>query len=132
VIGGPPIPYPRAQAPAATYVPPRLPSPRAAAPKLLARGQNDDAAPAIRIPTPEELGIGTAKLIGGDEPLDWNMVERRLDAAGVTGYQVEKVAGGFRFTCQLSAGAVTGRGASKAEAVRNALGQLSRQSASAK
>lgn len=126
MIGGPPISTPRAQAPAMTYVPPRLPSPRDGAPKVLVRGQNDDAPIAIRIPTPEELGIGTAKLVAGDEPLDWNMVERRLDAAGVSGFQVEKTTSGFRFTCQLPTGAVTGRGASKAEAVRNALAQLIR------
>ena len=126
MIGGPPISMPRAQAPVMTYVPPRLPSPRDAAPKVLARGQSDDAPAAIRIPTPEELGIGTARLVSGDEAIDWNMVERRLDAAGVTGFQVEKTTSGFRFTCQLGSGAVTGRGASKAEAVRNALAQLTR------
>jgi len=107
-----------------TYVPPRLPSPRDAAPKLLARGQNDDAPPAIRIPTPEELGIGTARLGNGDETLDWNVVERRLDASGATGYQVEKTSAGYRFTCQLPSGAVTGRGATKPQAVRQALAQL--------
>ena len=112
--------------PAQAYVPPRLPSTRDAAPKLLARGKSDDTPPAVRIPTPEELGLGTAKLVSGGEPVDWSMVERRLDAAGATGYQVEKTATGFRFTCQLSAGAVTGRGASKGEAVRNALAQLKR------
>jgi hypothetical protein len=108
-----------------TYVPPRLPSPLDGKPKMLARGQNDDGPPAVRIPTPEELGIGT-KLVRDDAPLDWNMVERRLDAAGVTGFQVEKTDTGFRFTCQLPSGAVTGRGGSKAEAVRNALAQLTR------
>lgn len=109
-----------------TYVPPRLPSSRDAAPKVVARGQNSDAPPAIRIPTPEELGIGTARLVSGGEALDWNMVERRLDAAGVTGFQVEQTTSGYRFTCQLPTGALTGRGASKAEAVRNALAQLTR------
>jgi hypothetical protein len=112
--------------PVHTYVPPRLPSPRDAAPKVLARGQSDDAPPAIRIPTPEELGIGTARLGNGDETLDWNVVERRLDAAGVTGFQVEKTTNGFRFTCRSASGAVTGRGGSKAEAVRSALAQLTR------
>ena len=52
------------------------------------------------------------------------MVEHRLDAAGVTGFQVEKTATGFRFTCQLPSGAVAGRGATRGEAVRNALAQL--------
>jgi hypothetical protein len=103
-----------------------LPSVRDQAPKLVARGQTDDRPPAVRIPTPEELGIGGTKLVVGDEPVDWSMVERRLDAAGVTGFQVEKTANGYRFTCQLASGVVTGRGASKGEAVRNALSQLSR------
>jgi hypothetical protein len=66
----------------------------------VARGQSDDRPPAVRIPTPEELGLGTAKLVAGDEPVDWSMVERRLDAAGVTGFQVEKTTAGYRFTCQ--------------------------------
>lgn len=126
MIGGPPIPMARAPMPAQTYVPPRLESPRASAPKLVARGQSDDAPPAIRIPTPEELGLGTGRLVTGDEPLDWSMVEKKLDAAGATGYQVEKTGTGFRFTCQLPSGAVTGRGATKGEAVRNTLAQLAR------
>lgn len=112
--------------PVQTYLPPRLPSPRDAAPKLLARGQSDDRPLSIRIPTPEELGIGAKKLVAGDEPVDWAMVERKLDAAGLTGFQIEKTTTGFRFTCQLPSGAVTGRGATKGEAVRNALGQLPR------
>ena len=123
-IGGPPIPAPVAQAPA--YVPPRLPSTRDRGPNMVARGKSDDRTPALRIPTPDELGIGTAKLAGGDEPVDWNLVERRLDAAGVTAFQVEKTGVGFRFTCLLASGAVSGRGATKGEAVRNALAQLTR------
>jgi hypothetical protein len=126
MIGGPPIPAPGAQPPVHAYVPPRLPSVRDRAPNLVARGQSDDRPPAVRIPTPEELGLGTAKLVAGDEPVDWSMVERRLDAAGVTGFQVEKTTAGYRFTCQLPAGAVAGRGATKGEAVRSALAQLTR------
>jgi len=126
MIGGPPVPTPGAQAPTLAYVPPRLPSARDGTPKLLARGQSDDRPPAVRIPTPEELGLGAARPVAGDEPVDWSMVERRLDAAGVTGFQVEKTTTGFRFTCQLASGAVTGRGATKGEAVRNALAQLAR------
>lgn len=114
----------RAAAPA--YVPPRLASPRDRAPTVVARGQNNDAPPAVRIPTPEELGLGTTRSVGVPESLDWSMVERRLEAIGATGYQVEKTGTGFRFTCQLPAGAVTGRGASKGEAVRNAMAQLSK------
>jgi hypothetical protein len=128
MIGGPPIQapmqYPVAEAPA--YVPPRLPSVRDKAPTMVARGQMADRPAALRIPTPEELGIGRTTLVAGDEAVDWSMVERKLDAAGVTGFQVEKTTGGYRFTCQLPSGVVNGRGASKGEAVRNALAQLSR------
>jgi hypothetical protein len=112
------------QQPAQAYVPPRLPSPRDHAPAMVARGQKDEAAPAVRIPAPEELGIGTQKIVHGDGPLDWAMVERKLDRSGVTGFQIEKTEAGYRFTCQLPTGPVTGRGATKAEAVRSALVQL--------
>lgn len=118
---------PQSAAPA--YVPPKLPSTRAmsAQAKPVVRAQSDeDAPPAIRIPTPEELGLSRPKVVPGDDPVDWALVERRLDAAGVTGYQVEKTSAGYRFTCQLSSGAVTGRGATKPEAVRQALAQLTR------
>jgi hypothetical protein len=64
--------------------------------------------------------------VSGDEPLDWSMVERRLDAAGATGFLVEKTTTGFRFTCQVPAGPITGRGTTRPEAVRNALAQLAK------
>jgi hypothetical protein len=107
-------------------VPPKLPTTRSAGakPATVVRGQKDDTPPAVRIPTPEELGIG--KPAADAEPLDWAMVERKLDAIGATGYQMEKTADGFRFTCTLASGPVAGRGATKGEAVRNALAQLSR------
>lgn len=126
MIGSSPIPIQRAVAPVQAYVPPRLESPRTAAPKLLVRGQNDDASPAVRIPTPEELGLATNKVVSGDESIDWTMVERRLDVVGATGHQIEKIATGFRFTCQLPSGPVSGRGATKGEAVRSTLAQLPR------
>ena len=73
------------------------------------RAQMDDTPPAVRIPTPEELGISRVKVATTDEPLDWSMVERKLDAVGATGYQMEKTPDGFRFTCKLSFGPVAGR-----------------------
>jgi hypothetical protein len=124
-IGGPPIPTsPQTRL---AYVPPKLPSTQATPARPVVRAQSDDTAPAtIRIPTPEELGLARPTVMTGDEPLDWTTVERRLDAAGATGYQVEKTTTGYRFTCQLPSGAVTGRGATKPEAVRQALAQLKR------
>jgi hypothetical protein len=65
-------------------------------------------------------------LVAGDEPVDWTMVERRLDAAGVTGFQLDRTTNGFRFTCRLASSAVTGSGTTKGEAVRDALTQLPR------
>jgi hypothetical protein len=110
---------------AQAYVPPKLPSTRAAQAKPIVRAQSDDSAPAtIRIPTPEELGLARPAAAATDDPLDWTLVERRLDAAGATGYQVERTTAGYRFTCQLPSGAVSGRGATKPDAVRQALAQL--------
>jgi hypothetical protein len=124
MVGGQPISMPYAQAPAPTYIPPRLESPRAPAP-LLARGQKDSTPPAVRIPTPEELGVATSKVVSSEE-VDWSMVERRIKAIGATGYSVDKTADGFRFICQLPTGPVSGRGTTKADAVRSVLAQLPR------
>jgi hypothetical protein len=112
---------PRSPSAALAYVPPKLQSTRAAAPQPTTRGQSNEETPTVvRIPTPEELGIGRP-----DESFDWSVVERKLDAAGATGFQVERTTTGYRFTCQVPSGPVTGRGATKPEAVRNALAQLS-------
>ena len=120
--GGPPAYAPRSQAPA--YVPPKLKPVRTDA-KPLVRAQNEDDGPSpIRIPTPEELGLGGEK--AAEETVDWDTIERMLDAAGATGFQVERTSSGYRFTCRVPAGPVTGRGATKPEAVRNALAQLGR------
>lgn len=118
------MPQMQMQQPAQTYIPPRLPSSRDTAPKMVARGQKDESAPAVRIPSPEELGMATMKIVHGNEPLDWSMVERKLDRSGVTGFQLDKTDTGFRFTCKLATGSVAGRGATKGEAVRTALAQL--------
>jgi hypothetical protein len=107
-------------------VPPKLQSPRdsGARPQPVIRAQSDDALPAVRIPTPDELGIGASMTVVGDEPLDWSMVERTLDACGVSTYQMDKTASGYAFTCKAPGGSVTGRGATRAVAVRQALAQL--------
>jgi hypothetical protein len=104
------------------YVPPRLPSPLASnQSRPVIRAQNDDAPPAVRIPTPEELGLGKRLT---EESLDWSTVERMLDSAGVTSYQMERTATGFKFTCKLASRSVAGVGPSKAEAVRQVLDQI--------
>ncbi len=109
-----------------SYVPPRLPSPIAkrTPSEPIVRAQIADAKPPLRIPTPEELGIGSPHAISADTPLDWNMVERKLDSAGVTSYQMERTGTGFRFTCKLATRLVAGSGSNRNEAVRNTLDQL--------
>jgi hypothetical protein len=101
-------------------MPPKLPSGVAARPvKPIVRGQEPDAL-GIRIPTPEELGVDS-KLAKSDSPIDWSMVERRLDSLGATSFQLEKTATGFQFSCRLPLRTIVGRGATKGEAVRHAL-----------
>lgn len=78
----------------------------------------NDVAP-VHIPSPEELGLNRRAVT--DEPVDWTMVERKLDSLGAKSFHLEKTAAGFRFDCDLPSGKVTGLGTSKGEAVRNAL-----------
>ncbi|MSR53707.1 MAG: hypothetical protein EXS09_10525 [Gemmataceae bacterium] len=63
--------------------------------------------------------------VTADDPIDWSMVERRMDQLGVTGYQMQKAADGFRFSIELRGKTVMGRGVSKAAAVRSAFAQIS-------
>ena len=118
-------PWSDARCTRATYMPPKLPSPLTASPLTpLARGQIDDAPAALRIPSPSELGISNRASAISDDPIDWKMLEKRLDAAVGSSFQIEKTADGFRFVCQLPSGAIAARGATKAEAVRQGLSQL--------
>lgn len=106
-------------------MPPRLPSPLAAGnqSKPVIRAQSDDAPP-LRIPSPEELGLGHHHVVTSDEPIDWATIERKLDSAGVTSYQMERTATGFKFTCKLASRSIAGAGNSRAEAVRQVLDQI--------
>ena len=124
MVGGQPISMPYAQAPAQAYIPPRLDTPRTAAPKLLARGQMDNVPPAVRIPTPEEVGLASSKITTAGESMDWSMVERRMKAVGATSYKFEKTASGHRCTLELPTGPIVGHGETKEAAVRTVLAQL--------
>jgi hypothetical protein len=104
-------------------MPPKLQSTRRAnESKPIVRAQNSESAP-LRVPTPEELGLGKQSSVR-DQPIDWAMVERRLDTLGATSFHLEKTTSGFRFDCELPSGKVTGLGTSKGEAVRNALAKV--------
>jgi len=83
---------------------------------------NEDPS-AIKIPSPQELGLGNIK-VSADDPIDWSMVERRMDQLGVTSYQMQKAVDGFRFSIELRGKTVIGRGTSKAAAVRAAFAQV--------
>lgn len=99
------------------YVPPKLKS----ASKPLARGQKDEP-PAMRLPTPEELGL-KAQPVG--ETLDWAKVERRLESLRATGFQVERTGDGFRCSVQLNGRTIAGSGVTRADAVRSVMSQIS-------
>ena len=122
-------------------MPPRLESAREAVPKPVMRGQKEEETPAVRIPAPEELGLGAKQplpspeelglaikkpLITGEEALDWPALERRLAQLGVTGYQLEKREGVYRFSCTRSDGLTVGRGATIPEALRQVFTQLAK------
>lgn len=62
--------------------------------------------------------------MSADDPLDWATVERKLDAAGVSSYQMERTPAGFKFTCKLASRSIAGVGASRADAVRQVLDQI--------
>lgn len=109
------------------YVPPKLtPIRPSETPRV--RAQSDEPIPvqAFRIPSPEELGIGTkAKMISGDEPVDWTMVERQLDRMGARGHQLDRLEeGGYRFLVKLPQGSIEGQGRTKGEAVRSAFAKV--------
>lgn len=84
----------------------------------------DEGPSTLKIPTPQDLGLGNIKA-AADDPVDWVMVERRMDQLGVTSYQMQKAADGFRFSIVFRGKTVTGHGLNKAAAVRSAFAQVS-------
>lgn len=106
------------------YVPPKLQSARTGIAKPIARGQMDEGPVPIRIPSPAELGLESKKIVSSDSPIDWAMVERRLDQVGATGYRIQKSETGFRFSIEMRGNTIVGQGASKPEAVRSAFAQV--------
>jgi hypothetical protein len=132
---------PRQPAPpqqAGGYVPPRLAPPRSApaqaapteppAPRLVrgVRPSGTGRGPAP-IPTPEELGIGAAPR--QPDTLDWAAARRRMKDLGVSGFKLEQVAGGTRFTCWVGDRTVQADGATEAEAVALCLDRVGPQAA---
>lgn len=132
--------------PAAT----RQPAPRAVAP----RQQNNAlatapvAAPKIRMqmdeperllasstrskmvmPSPEELGLASRSRSAA-APMDWTAIRQRLDALGISGFQLQRLPNGsFRFSCELPTGQgampIRGEAPTEEGAVQQVLNQAS-------
>jgi hypothetical protein len=91
--------------------------------------QNEDVRPArtaLRMPSPEELGLG--KSISRRDEIDWIKVRERVQALGLSSFHLQKLAeGGFRFVCLVPTKAGDRRVAfdslSEAEAIDRALTQ---------
>jgi hypothetical protein len=78
------------------------------------------------MPTPEELGIVTPK--SAVTSVDWASVRSRLDRLGATAFTLERAGTGYHFTCRLPTGrSADGRGATEADAIRQALDQAERR-----
>ena len=76
----------------------------------------------VAIPTPRDLGLGSAPRQEA-VAVDWTATRRQLDDVGAVRFQLETLpAGGSRFSCWLRDGSslrpITGEGASEGEAVR--------------
>jgi hypothetical protein len=87
----------------------------------------------VRIPTPEELGVGVPQSASpATPPVDWADTQARLQQLGAVSFQLETLsAGRYRFACWLpgagGAQRVEAVGASEAEAVRSCLEQAARR-----
>src|SRR5262249_8473665 len=137
-VGGLPAFQPSApQYPACTYTPPLLkqgptnstPTTAVSRPQpAVARGQKpEESRPTpLTMPTPEELGIAVPKSAVG--PIDWAAVRARLDRIGAPAFTLERAGTGYHVSCRLPAGrSVEGRGATEADAIRQALDQAERR-----
>lgn len=141
-----PAPMPTS-APGTPFNPPRPAQPRPAVVRGVAG--TDPPPPRatppapLRIPTPEELGVlakavpaaPAAVKVPGSYPttpaVDWLAIHQRLRELHAVGFQMEEVAGGYRFRCWIPQGAgrqqVEGSGSSEAEAVRLCLAQAEKR-----
>lgn len=114
------------------------------APRPLVRAQAPDEPPAaarpapaqsqpmaLRIPSPEELGIGRGDAaLASPARVDWSAVHGRLDQLGATCFLMQRNPDGIRVSCLLPAGQqgksrhVEARASSEAEAVRLTLAKV--------
>ncbi len=93
----------RPMLPAVRPAPPATVRPVAQRP--IARAQSDElppgprpAAPVLRMPSPEELGVALANR---SPDVNWTTVRRRLDRLGVTAFNLERSPRGWHFSFAL-------------------------------
>jgi len=96
------------------------------------QGPEDPAArpalPPLEMPSPESMGrIAEPRAIN----VDWTDVRRRLDDLKATSFHLQKVAGGYRFSCIVPTSAgerrtVAGEARNEAAAINQALVQANR------
>ncbi len=83
---------------------------------------------AVRIPSPEQLGIAAAPPLPGASGLDWGSIRKQLHDLGAVSFRVDPLPdGGTRFVCQLATAefgqtqSIEAEAGTEAEAVRQAL-----------
>lgn len=71
--------------------------PRATASHDRVRLQSEELSPPVlEMPPPEHFGLRRNSQLA---EVDWLVVQRRLDALKITRFHMQRVPGGFRFTC---------------------------------
>ena len=81
----------------------------------------DEAPRALKMPSPDELGIKWDK---DSKPLDWDQLREQLDRLGATSFRLDKHSDGFRFVCMLPSGSVEATGSTEAAAVSAAMAKV--------
>jgi hypothetical protein len=152
----PQAPYPQNCPNCASAQPPRFPTGQAVpqsappapvaylpAPRAVRGVRGEELTPEVHpthldLPAPEQLGIvattaSAAVRASVEQPIDWTAVHRRLDAVGVTCFQVEHEQSGWRVVCLQPCCCTPGKhhrvetqGSSQAEAIQLALEQVER------
>jgi hypothetical protein len=78
---------------------------------------------ALEMPTPDQLGLGSRQRAA---EVDWSAVRTRMESLAVVSFHLQKLTGGFRFTCVVPAAGSERRkieadGLTEAEAIDLAL-----------
>lgn len=90
----------------------------------------------VRLPPPEQLGIGTTPArTAAEEPLDWNAIHRRMEEAGIQTHLLTSLSsGGYRLSCWIPTAEpgvlrrIEAEAGTRAEVFRLALEQAARRS----